>query len=417
VTSTEHATAGPGTGPSQPPSSALTRGGAEPVARLSGLTKRFRRADGSVVTAIDDVTLAVPAGQIVVLVGPSGCGKTTLLRAIAGLEAPDAGQIEIHGEPCFDGDRGLDVPPERRNVSMVFQNYALWPHLTAKQNVAYPLRADRRTRLGRAEANRKALDMLAVVGIGDLGDQHPHQMSGGQRQRVALARALVAGSDLVLFDEPLSNVDAKVRTQLRRELVTMQRSLGFSAVFVTHDQAEAMELADVLAVMDHGRLAQIGPPQQVYERPVSRYVAHVIGAANELAGTVRAVDGAVVEVDTAAGVLHGRSARAAGSGQNGSQQLQVGDQVVAFWRPEATALAVEEPADGNRWPGEVTAVHHLGPHTEYLVRAADRSFSVWQPGIGHGIEPGPAWLGVAADDVTVMPGGTDGDLPEQDGPS
>src|SRR3954452_22927857 len=189
---------------------------------------------------------------------------------------------------------------------MVFQNYALWAHLTAAQNVAYPLRAHRRSRRPRADAHRRAREMLGVVGIGDLADQHPHQMSGGQRQRVALARALVAGSDLVLFDEPLSNVDAQVRTQLRRELLTMQRELGFAALFVTHDQAEAMELADRIAVMGRGRLVQLGTPREVYDRPATRYVARFIGSANELAGRVAVVDGDTVHVETAAGMVAGR---------------------------------------------------------------------------------------------------------------
>src|SRR3954452_17081599 len=187
---------------------------------------------------------------------------------------------------------------------MVFQNYALWAHLTAAQNVAYPLRAHRRSRRPRADAHRRAREMLGVVGIGDLADQHPHQMSGGQRQRVALARALVAGSDVVLFDEPLSNVDARVRVQLRRELLDMQRRLGFAAGFVTHDQAEAMELADLVALMGPGRLVQLGPPRQVDDRPATAYVARFIGSTNELPGRVRSVAGDAVVLDTAVGPVH-----------------------------------------------------------------------------------------------------------------
>jgi iron(III) transport system ATP-binding protein len=364
------------------------------VARLQGLSKRFKRADGTVVAALDDVSIDVPAGRIVVLVGPSGCGKTTLLRAVAGLETPDRGVIEIHGEACFDADRRVDVRPERRKVSMVFQNYALWPHLTAAQNVAYPLRADRRTRLTRGEATAKAREMLGVVGIGDLADQHPHQMSGGQRQRVALARALVAGSDLVLFDEPLSNVDARVRTELRRELLSMQRSLGFSALFVTHDQAEAMELADLVAVMGAGRLSQLGPPREVYDRPASRYVARFIGSTNELSGRVASAGGVTVEVAADAGPVHGR---------RGDGAVGVGEQVVALWRPQATVLAADEPVTANRWPAEVTASRYLGTHTEHLVRVGEHDLVVWQAGPGTPVGPGPAWIGVAAEDVLVLP--------------
>jgi iron(III) transport system ATP-binding protein len=390
------ALAADGRAPDDVPDRAVTEpAGAPPVARLAGLTKRFRRADGTVVTALDDVSLEVPAGQVVVLVGPSGCGKTTLLRAIAGLEPPDAGTIEIHGDVCFDGDRRVDVAPERRRVSMVFQSYALWPHLTAEQNVAYPLRADRRTRLKRAEAAARARDLLAVVGIGELGDQHPHQMSGGQRQRVALARALVAGSDVVLFDEPLSNVDARVRVQLRRELLDMQRRLGFAAVFVTHDQAEAMELADLVAVMGHGRLAQLGPPRAVYDHPATAYVARFIGSTNELPGRVRSQggDAVVVDTDTDTGPVHG--VRRGGP-------LNIGDAAVVVWRPQATMLSVDEPTTVNRWPAELIATRYLGTHTEHFVRVAGAELVVWQPGAGTGPAPGDVWIGAAPDDVLVL---------------
>jgi iron(III) transport system ATP-binding protein len=382
----------PGRGPAADPE-------AGPVARLEGIAKRFRRADGAVVAALDDVSLVVPPGEIVVLVGPSGCGKTTLLRAVAGLETPDAGVVEIHGRRCFDSASGTDVPPERRAVSMVFQNYALWPHLTAAQNVAYPLRANRRSRRPRADAHRRARELLDVVGIGDLADQHPHQMSGGQRQRVALARALVAGSDLVLFDEPLSNVDAQVRTQLRRELLTMQRELGFAALFVTHDQAEAMELADRIAVMGCGRLVQLGTPREVYDRPATRYVARFIGSANELAGRVAVVDGETVHVETAAGMV---------SGRQGVEPVAVGQHVVAVWRPEATRLSEQEPITANRWSGTTMTARYLGTHTEYLVAAAGHRLLVWQPGAGAVGEGRAAWVSVEPAAVRVMlPGGAD----------
>jgi iron(III) transport system ATP-binding protein len=393
MTAPDHAV----TNGTRPPPAHPEAAGAPPVVRLRGLTKRFRRADGTVVVALDDVSLDVPAREVVVLVGPSGCGKTTLLRAIAGLEPPDRGVIEIHGEACFDHDRRIDQPPERRKVSMVFQNYALWPHLTAVQNVAYPLRADRRTRLSRSAATARAGEMLAVVGIGDLGDQHPHQMSGGQRQRVALARALVAGSDVVLFDEPLSNVDARVRSQLRAELLAMQRRLGFSAVFVTHDQAEAMELADLVAVMGHGRVAQLGSPREVYDRPATPYVARFIGSTNELAGTVRASTAAGVTVDAGFGVVHGLA---------GGARLRPGQAVIALWRPQASTLTVGEPATANRWPVELTASRYLGTHTEHTVRIAGRDLVVWQAGSGVQSTEGAAgdavWLGVAAGDVRVL---------------
>src|SRR5690606_1877619 len=178
-----------------------------------------------------------------------------------------------------------------RRLSMIFQSYALWPHMTAFGNVAYPLQSRRDLKLGRKEVASRVQRVLDLVGIGELGEQYPNQLSGGQQQRVALARALVAGDDLVLFDEPLSNVDAKVREQLRLELVSMQAELGFSAIFVTHDQVEAMELADRIAVLDRGRVVQYGAPREVYHRPATRYVAGFIGTTNELVGTVTGTDG------------------------------------------------------------------------------------------------------------------------------
>jgi iron(III) transport system ATP-binding protein len=342
--------------------------GPDPVVEVRDLVKRFRRADGSTVNAVDHVSFDVLPGQMVVLVGPSGCGKTTLLRSIAGLERPDSGRITIHGETYYSSERSLDVPPERRRVSMVFQNYALWPHMTAFQNVAYPLKADKRHKIGRKEIAEKVGHILEVVGIGDLAGQHPNQMSGGQRQRVALARALVAGSDLVLFDEPLSNVDAKVRTKLRLELLSMQREIEFSAVFVTHDQIEAMELAHTIAVMGDGRVAQMGTPQEVYETPATRYVANFIGTTNEVLGTIEAVDGDRVTVNTGMGEIVGHA----------GADATVGDGVACIWRPERTVLG-GSPSGPNVWDGTVRASMFVGSHTEYAVDAGGQHFRVWHP--------------------------------------
>ncbi|WP_324278085.1 ABC transporter ATP-binding protein [Blastococcus brunescens] len=233
-----------------------------PVVEVSNLVKRFRRESGAVVNAIDDVSFEVAAGDFVVLLGPSGCGKTTLLRAIAGLETPDQGAIRIGGRAVFSAADRVEVPPERRDISMIFQSYALWPHMTAFKNVAYPLQSRRGRKVAKDEIARRVRQALELVGVGELETQYPGQMSGGQQQRIALARALVNNDELVLFDEPLSNVDAKVREQLRFELVSMQRKLGFSALFVTHDQTEAMELAHRIAVLDSGRIAQFGTPRR-----------------------------------------------------------------------------------------------------------------------------------------------------------
>ncbi|MFA9430230.1 ABC transporter ATP-binding protein [Egicoccus sp. AB-alg2] len=368
-----------------------------PVVRVRGLTKRFQRADGSIVNAIDGVDLDVAPGDFIVLLGPSGCGKTTLLRSIAGLERPDGGEIKIHGRMNFSGASGIEVPPERRELSMIFQSYALWPHMTAFQNVAYPLESKRGGKVGKDEIARRVRRVLELVGIPELERQYPNQMSGGQQQRVALARALVNGDGLVLFDEPLSNVDAKVREQLRVELVTMQRELGFSAVFVTHDQVEAMELAHRIAVLRNGRVEQFAPPREVYERPSTRYVANFIGTTNELVGTLRERSADEVVVETALGAVVGVPS---------PTSLDAGTEVAALWRPERCRLTLEEPDTVNRWRARVQASMFVGSHTEYLVQVGDRRFRTWSADSDSWQSDTDVWLSVAPQHVRVLDAGT-----------
>jgi iron(III) transport system ATP-binding protein len=362
-----------------------------PVVSVRDLRKTFTRADGTPVTAVDDVTLEVDSGEFVVLLGPSGCGKTTLLRCIAGLERPASGRIEIHGEPMYDSERKIEVPPQGRHLSMIFQSYALWPHMTAFENIAYPLKS---RRVPKAEVKERVHQALTLVGIPELVEQHPGDMSGGQQQRVALARALVAGDELVLFDEPLSNVDAKVRDQLRFELLQMQRDIGFSAIYVTHDQVEAMELAHRIAVMNAGRVAQVGSPREIYERPRSRYVANFIGTANELHGSVVASDGDLVVVDTALGDVR----TSAGEG------VTVGDDVVVVFRPERCQFSSESRPELNSWEGEVQASIFLGSHTEHVVKVAEGiDFLVWRPDPRLFEEHGTVWLVVDPRDARALP--------------
>ena len=246
---------------------------------IDGLTKEFERGT----RAVDDVTLTISEGEFVTLLGPSGCGKTTTLNCVAGLERPDAGRIAVGEHVLTDVARGTILPPERRGLGMVFQSYALWPHMTVFDNLAFALRL---RRVSRAEIARRIKSTLDLVELGGLEKRYPYQLSGGQQQRVALARAVVAEPRVLLLDEPLSNLDAKVRERARFWLRDLQRRLGITAVYVTHDQAEALAISDKVAVMSSGRVLQYAPPSDVYERPKTLFVAEFIGRSSFLPGIV-----------------------------------------------------------------------------------------------------------------------------------
>ena len=243
-----------------------------PALSCAGLVKRF----GDTV-AVDGVDIEVGRGSLTALLGPSGCGKTTVLRMVAGLTTPDAGRIDIDGRPVTGA--GIATPPERRNVGMVFQDYALFPHLTVARNVAYGL-----TGLPRRDRHRRVAEVLELVGLGDLGARLPTALSGGQQQRVALARALACEPALILLDEPFSNLDAALRTSVREDVRTILRHADQTAVFVTHDQEEALSLADQVGVMHEGRIHQLADPEELYTRPATRFVAEFVGEADVLPG-------------------------------------------------------------------------------------------------------------------------------------
>jgi iron(III) transport system ATP-binding protein len=227
--------------------------------------------------AVDDISFVVPAGQVVTLLGASGCGKTTTLRCVAGLVTPDSGRIRLGEREVYNSRSRLNVSPDRRRLGMVFQSYAIWPHLTVRENVAFPLR---RRGTSRSEGNRRAAEALELVGLGHLADRLAPNLSGGQQQRVAFARAIVAEPEVLLLDEPLSNLDAKLRDDMRTELRSLQRRLGLTMCFVTHDQVEAMALADTVVLMREGRIVESGPPRQLYDRPRDPYTATFLGASN-----------------------------------------------------------------------------------------------------------------------------------------
>ena len=308
-----------------------------------GVTKVFR--DGTV--ALDDLNLVVPDGSLFVFVGPSGCGKTTLLRLVAGLESANEGQLLIG-----DGDV-TDVSPRDRDVAMMFQNYALYPHMTAFENIAFGLRS---RRVGREEVERRVRQTASVLGLESVLKKRPGRMSGGQRQRVALARAIVREPQVFLMDEPLSDIDAKMRDQMRGEIQRLQRALGVTTLYVTHDQTEAMTMGDLIAVMDDGVVRQIGPPGEIYERPVDLFVASFVGVPqmNLAEATVEGGDGAL-------GLRFG--SRRLSLNDRSPEQVLTGRQVVFGIRPEHLRLATSKDDPGNVITVSIRRREHLGSST------------------------------------------------------
>jgi putative spermidine/putrescine transport system ATP-binding protein len=333
-----------------------TRAGVE--VHLNGLTRRY----GPVV-ALNGLDLTIRAGELIALLGPSGCGKTTSLRLLAGLEDADAGQITVGGRDI------TRLPASKRDMGMVFQAYSLFPHMTARQNVAFGLRL---RKVNAAERDRKALEMLELVGLSIQADRYPHQLSGGQQQRVALARALAIQPQVLLLDEPLSALDAKVRAQLRDQIRRIQLEVGITTLFVTHDQEEALAIADRVGVMKDGQLEQLAPPTEVYSRPATPFVAEFVGLSNRLAGTVsgstvtvRGCDLPLVDSTTAPG------------------------SVTALVRPEAVSLASESDSVSGPLTGTVISVSFLGATSRITVDLGDTTILAQLPtSEAHGMTAG-----------------------------
>jgi iron(III) transport system ATP-binding protein len=320
------------------------------------------------VLAIDRVDLAVARGQFFTLLGPSGCGKTTTLRCIAGLERPDSGRITLDGRVLFASESATWVPANRRGIGMVFQSYAIWPHMDVFSNVAFPLQQGvNRRRLGNVDIRARVEHALAVVHLEGLAGRRATQLSGGQQQRLALARALVMEPPLLLLDEPLSNLDAKLREEMRFEIRRLQRDLGLTAVYVTHDQEEALAMSDRIAVIREGRVEQVGPPDAIYLRPETRFVAGFVGGGNFFDAVVerRTADG--LELATPSGPLHARAPE---------RLVADGDRVVILVRPEHVRLHAtdgtgrSQPAGG--WTGQIVDRSFLGEVMDYLVRVGNQ---------------------------------------------
>ncbi len=322
--------------------------------RIEKLTKRFGDA-----IALHSLDLTIGAGEIFFLLGPSGCGKTTLLRSIAGFYQPEEGRI------LFGDTDVTRLPPHERHTGMMFQSYALWPHMSVAQNVAFGLEE---RRLPRPEIDQRVKEALDSVRMGTYADRKINQLSGGQQQRVALARAMVIRPRALLLDEPLSNLDTKLRIEMRGEIRRICKEAGLTAIYVTHDQKEALSVGDRIAVMEAGHIRQAGPPAEVYRRPLSRFVADFMGETNFIEGTVVSTDGTLVRVDTA---LRQFTATAHG------WQPAAGQRVTLSMRPEAWRLGVESPAP-NAITGRIRERVYLGEMAQYRFGSGESVLKIYE---------------------------------------
>jgi len=329
---------------------------------IEGLTKKFVSANS---VAISNINLTVKEGSLVTLLGPSGCGKSTTLNCVAGLEEPTEGKIRVGDFVMTDISKGLLLPPEQRQLGMVFQSYALWPHMKVFDNVAFSLKLQK---VKGDELKKRVMDALDLVGLADLSARYPFQLSGGQQQRVALARAVVTRPRLLLLDEPLSNLDAKIREQARVWVRELQQRVGITTIYVTHDQSEAFAMSDMIAVINKGVLLQFAPPEELYSHPATQFVAEFIGATSFLKGAVTAVDGKKVTVRVANGdilKLTDVSGKTWSANQN----------VVIAIRSERVEMAGAQK-DGNILNAGVKSSTYLGSKWQHVVDTGSGSLKV-----------------------------------------
>jgi iron(III) transport system ATP-binding protein len=334
------------------------------VLRVQGLFTEYPNERGEIVRAAQDVTIDVPEGKLFTLLGPSGCGKTTTLRSIAGLERPRLGEIMVNDRVVYSSSKGIFIAPNRRGFGMVFQSYAIWPHMNVFQNAAFPLEVGDR-KYSRQQVREKVMKVLTAVQLDHLADREATKLSGGQQQRLALARALVMEPALLLLDEPLSNLDAKLRHHLRFELKRLQRELKITTVYVTHDQSEALALSHEIAVMNEGRIQQIGTPRQIYERPVSAFVADFVGSTNFLDGTVLGPEPGETRyrVRTEMGDVSVLA----------TESFRADEKVLISVRPEDVELSETRPERANNvWQGIVDQKVFLGEVLDFQVKLGER---------------------------------------------
>ena len=355
---------------------------------------------GQAIRATHDVSFDVPDGKLFTLLGPSGCGKTTTLRSIAGLEMPKSGEISLHGKVVFSSAARIFIPPNRRNFGMVFQSYAIWPHMSVYENAAFPLEA-RRRKPSRKEIADRVMRVLRAVGLDDLVERTATKLSGGQQQRLALARALLMEPQLLLLDEPLSNLDAKLRERMRFELKRMQRELALTTVYVTHDQSEALALSHEIAVMSEGRIVQIGTPREIYQRPRNRFVADFIGTTNLIdAQVIDEMQDGRCRVGTPIGALDVACL----------DRVRRNDAVIVSVRPEDIELSEQQPEGTDRdtiCVGSVDAKAFLGEHLDFHVKIGNlvllaRAHSSLRTPVGDRI-----FVRMRADKCIALPAGSE----------
>ncbi len=330
---------------------------------VQALYKEYPNEHGQIVKAAQNITFEVPQGKLFTLLGPSGCGKTTTLRSIAGLEKPDSGEISVSGRTVYSAEKKIFIPPNQRDFGMVFQSYAIWPHMTVFENAAFPLRVGSK-KFSKQQIEDKVMRVLHVVALEGLESREATKLSGGQQQRLALARALVMEPQLLLLDEPLSNLDAKLRERMRFELKRLQRELGITTIYVTHDQSEALALSHEIAVMNEGHIVQVGTARQIYELPQNQFVADFIGSTNFLNGTVVAAqkEANYYKVHTDSGDLISYSV----------DSLRKGDKVVISVRPENIYVSERRPDQANIWEATVTAKIFLGEYLDFQLQVGER---------------------------------------------
>jgi iron(III) transport system ATP-binding protein len=345
---------------------------------------------------VDGVTFEVAAGELFTLLGPSGCGKTTTLRSIAGLETPDSGRIQLGDQVLYDSDSRTDLPVYRRGLAMVFQSYAVWPHMTVFQNAAFPLEImPRGSRPSRKQIRERVERSLQTVGLERFAEQSATRLSGGQQQRLALARALVIEPPILLLDEPLSNLDAKLRESMRLEIKRLQRDMGLTAIYVTHDQAEALSMSSRVAIMNAGKVIQIGRPRDIYGAPADQFVADFLGVSNFVEGTLIAVNGNEAEIATDIGQVRVSTERT----------FAVGQEVLACLRPEEIEISMTKPAEprANEFEAKLLAAAFLGDRVDHVVEIGTREVRIRSHSSVRIKRDAAVWLTIAPEDIVVLP--------------